>query len=124
MTDLGHLRYFLGMEIEQDLSAGRVSIRQTKFAKDILEKFGMEKSNPVKTPQDPGLKLTKEMCEGGCKHEETMAKVPYRNAVGCLMYLMVGTRQTVERALQVADVVRALFIRVALRLHHVDIFVK
>ncbi|GMF45228.1 unnamed protein product [Phytophthora lilii] len=23
MTDLGHLRYFLGMEIEQDLSAGR-----------------------------------------------------------------------------------------------------
>ncbi|GMF61359.1 unnamed protein product [Phytophthora fragariaefolia] len=36
----------------------------------------MEKSNPVKTPQDPGLK---------------MAMVPYRNAVGCLMYLMVGT---------------------------------
>ncbi|GMF61162.1 unnamed protein product [Phytophthora lilii] len=56
------------MEIEQDLSAGRVSIRQTKFAKDILEKFGMEKSNPVKTPQDPGLKLTKAMCEGGCKY--------------------------------------------------------
>ncbi|GMF56428.1 unnamed protein product [Phytophthora lilii] len=81
------------MEIEQDLSAGRVSIRQTKFAKDILEKFGMEKSNPVKTPQDPGLKLTKAMCEGGRKHEETMAKVPYRNAVGCLMYLMVGTRR-------------------------------
>ncbi|GMF44468.1 unnamed protein product [Phytophthora lilii] len=50
MTELGHLRYFLGMEIEQDLSAGRVSIRQTKFAKDILEKFGMEKSNSVKTP--------------------------------------------------------------------------
>ncbi|GMF94798.1 unnamed protein product [Phytophthora fragariaefolia] len=52
----------------------------------------MEKSNPVKTPQDPGLKLTKAMCEGGCKHDETMVNVPYRNAVGCLMYLMVGTR--------------------------------
>ncbi|GMG39212.1 unnamed protein product [Aspergillus oryzae] len=101
MTDLGHLRYFLGMEIEQDLSAGRVSIRQTKFAKDILEKFGMEKSNPVKTPQDPGLKLTKAMCEGGCKHEETMAKVPYRNAVGCLMYLMVGTRPDLAAAVGV-----------------------
>ncbi|GMF82860.1 unnamed protein product [Phytophthora fragariaefolia] len=45
----------------------------------------MEKSNPVKTPQDPGLKLTKAMCEGGCKHDETMVNVPYRNAVGCLM---------------------------------------
>ncbi|GMG18727.1 unnamed protein product [Phytophthora fragariaefolia] len=89
---MGQLKYFLGMEIDQDPRTGNVSVRQTKFAKDILEKFSMEKSNPVKTPQDPGLKLTKAMCEGGCKHEETMAKVPYRNAVGCLMYLMVGTR--------------------------------
>ncbi|POM66260.1 Integrase catalytic core protein [Phytophthora palmivora] len=61
----------------------------------------MEKSNPVKTPQDPGLKLTKAMCEGGCKHEETMAKVPYRNAVGCLMYLMVGTRPDLAAAVGV-----------------------
>ncbi|POM79475.1 Polyprotein [Phytophthora palmivora] len=59
MTDMGQLKYFLGMEIDQDLTAGKVSVRQTKFAKDILEKFSMEKSNPVKTPQDPGLKLTK-----------------------------------------------------------------
>ncbi|GMF70890.1 unnamed protein product [Phytophthora fragariaefolia] len=85
MTDMGQLKYFLGIEIEQDVVTGKVSVRQTKFAKDILEKFSMEESNPVKTPQDPGLKLTKVMCEGGCKHEETMAKVPYRNAVGCLM---------------------------------------
>lgn len=67
-------------------------MRQTKFAKGILEKFGMENSKPVKRSQDPGLKLTKAMCEGGGKHEETMAKVPHRNAVGCLMYLMVGAR--------------------------------
>ena len=65
---------------------------QTKFAADILEKFGMKKSNRVKTPQDPGLMLAKGMCGGGCNHEQTMANVPYRNAVGCLMYLMVGTR--------------------------------
>ncbi|PSE80603.1 hypothetical protein C7G70_19195, partial [Acinetobacter baumannii] len=70
MTDMGQLKYFLGMEIDQDPKTGNVSVRQTKFAKDILEKFSMEKSNPVKTPQDPGLKLTKAMCEGGCKHEE------------------------------------------------------
>ncbi|KAG2761056.1 hypothetical protein PC111_g25317 [Phytophthora cactorum] len=61
----------------------------------------MEKSNPVKTPQDPGLKLTKAMCEGGCKHDETMANVPYRNAVGCLMYLMVGTRPDLAAAVGV-----------------------
>ncbi|GMF60389.1 unnamed protein product [Phytophthora fragariaefolia] len=61
----------------------------------------MEKSNPVKTPQDPGLKLIKAMCEGGCKHDETMVNVPYRNAVGCLMYLMVGTRPDLAAAVGV-----------------------
>ncbi|KAG2760539.1 hypothetical protein Pcac1_g27547 [Phytophthora cactorum] len=88
-------------EIEQDVATGKVSVRQTKFANDILEKFNMEKSNPVKTPQDPDLKLTKAMCEGGCKHDETMANVPYRNAVGCLMYLMVGTRPDLAAAVGV-----------------------
>ena len=101
MTDMGQLKYFLGMEIKQDTTTAMVSMRQTKFAKDILSKFNMEKSNPVKTPQDPGLKLTKSMCEGGCKHDETMAHVLYRNAVGCLMYLMVGTRPDLAAAVGV-----------------------
>ena len=101
MTDLGRLKYFLGIEVIQDLATSTISIRQSKFAKDILEKFGMDNSKPVKTPQEPGLKLTKSMCEGGCKHENTMANVPYRNAVGCLMYLMVGTRPDLAAAVGV-----------------------
>ena len=50
MTDMGLLKYFLGTEIDQDYSSGKVSMRQTKFAKDILEKFGLLHSNPVKPP--------------------------------------------------------------------------
>ncbi|KAH7460370.1 Retrovirus-related Pol polyprotein from transposon TNT 1-94 [Phytophthora ramorum] len=92
MTDLGELEYFLGMEIKNDRDSGKVTVRQTKFLKSILTKFGMQDSKPVKTPQDPGLKLTKNMCEGGCQHEDTMKNVPYRSAVGALMYLMVATR--------------------------------
>uniref|UniRef100_A0AAV1V1V5 Reverse transcriptase Ty1/copia-type domain-containing protein n=1 Tax=Peronospora matthiolae TaxID=2874970 RepID=A0AAV1V1V5_9STRA len=57
-----------------------------------------ENSNSVRSPQYPGLKLTKAMCEGGCKHEETMANFPYRNALGCLIYLMVGTRPDLAAA--------------------------
>ena len=101
MTDLGDLKYFLGMEVQQDHTSGTTSICQSKFAKDILEKFGMENSNPVKTPQEPGLKLKRSMCVNGCKHNETMANVPFRNAVGCLMYLMVGTRPDLAAAVGV-----------------------
>uniref|UniRef100_H3H9V7 Integrase catalytic domain-containing protein n=1 Tax=Phytophthora ramorum TaxID=164328 RepID=H3H9V7_PHYRM len=73
----------------------------TKFLKSILTKFGMQNSKPVKTPQDPGLKLTKNMCEGGCQHEDTMKNVPYRSAVGALMYLMVATRPDLAAAVGV-----------------------
>ena len=36
MTDMGQLKYFLGVDINQDNSAGKVSMRQIKFAKDLL----------------------------------------------------------------------------------------
>ena len=87
---MSHLKYFLEIEIEQDFKTGSLLMRQIKFSCDILTRFNME-SKAVRTPQDPGLKLTKFICKGGCKHNERMAGVPYRNVVGCWMYLTAGT---------------------------------
>jgi hypothetical protein len=98
MSDIGELKFCLGMEIARDQENGTLSVRQTKFLNSILAKFGMQDCKPVKTPQDPGLKLTKNVCEDGCKHDETMKGVPYRSAVGAIMYLMVGTRPDLAAA--------------------------
>lgn len=55
----------------------------------------------MKTPQVSDLKLTKNMCEGGCKHEDTMKNVPYRSCAGGIMYLMVATRPDLGAAVEV-----------------------
>ena len=97
IMDMGHLKFSLGMEIDVDMAIIMMSIRQTKLAKSFWARTTWTTSNPSKT----GLKLTKARCRGVCKHEETIANVPYRNAVGCLMYLMVGTRPDLADAVGV-----------------------
>ena len=58
MTDLGKMKYFLGVEVLQNSDG--IYISQKKYAKDILERFGMEKNNSLKNPIVPGGKLMKD----------------------------------------------------------------
>ena len=58
MTDLGLMSYFLGIEVIQGDDG--IFIHQRKFADEFLKKFKMKDSNPVKTPIETVIKLTKE----------------------------------------------------------------
>nr|KYP63531.1 Copia protein [Cajanus cajan] len=79
MTDLGHMTYFLGIEIKQ--SVNEVFICQRKYAKEILKKFQMEECKSVNTPMNQKEKLSKE--NGADKIDEGY----YRSLIGCQMYL-------------------------------------
>jgi hypothetical protein len=83
MTDLGKMKYFLGVEVLQNSDG--IYISQKKYAKDVLERFGMEKSNSVKNPIVPDVKLMKD--EEGAKVNATV----YKQLVGSLMYLTATT---------------------------------
>jgi Reverse transcriptase (RNA-dependent DNA polymerase) len=100
MSDLGALKYCLGIQVERE-DAG--SVFQEKLVQSILTRFRMEDCKPVKTPQEPGLKLSKDMCPTSDAEKEDMKNVPYRSAVGCLMYLMVATRPDIATAVGVAS---------------------
>ncbi|RVW91534.1 Retrovirus-related Pol polyprotein from transposon TNT 1-94 [Vitis vinifera] len=63
MTDLGKMRYFLGLEVLQ--KSDGIFISQKKYALEVLNIFGMDKSNSVFNPIVPGCKLVKD--EGGVK---------------------------------------------------------
>lgn len=79
MTDLGKMKYFLGVEVTQNEKG--IFINQRKYAHEVLERFGMSNSNSVKNPIVPGIKLSKN--GGGTAVDSTR----FKQVVGSLMYL-------------------------------------
>lgn len=75
---------FLGLEIEYNQSKGILEISQTRYIKAILKRFNFENCNPISTPIDP--KYTINIRNNDYGRERV------REVVGCLMYLMLGSR--------------------------------
>ena len=48
MSDMGLLHYFLGLEVHQ--AEDGIFISQRKYARDLLDKFGMLNCKPAVTP--------------------------------------------------------------------------
>eukprot|EP00253_Pinus_taeda_P008579 PITA_08579 len=84
MTDLGHVHYYLGIEVTQHPKS--IFLSQKKYIGDLLNRFGMTECNPLSTPMEQNLKLTS--IEG--KEFEDATK--YRQLVGSLIYLTTTRR--------------------------------
>ena len=87
--DLGELNWTLGIMIERTETGYKLS--QEQYALSILKRFRMDECNPVRSPES-GLTLSKDQCPESDEDISTMQKVPYREAVGMLMFLMICTR--------------------------------
>ena len=92
--DLGHLKYFLGIEVAQ--SGDGVVISQRKYALDILEETCMQNYRLVDSPMDPNLKLMADQSEVYPDPER------YRRLVGKLIYLTI-TRPNISFAVGVVS---------------------
>eukprot|EP00253_Pinus_taeda_P026483 PITA_26483 len=89
MTDLGFLRYFLGIKVDQ--SENGVFIYQDKYVEAVLKRFNMQNSKAAVTPTIVGLKLTKE------DSSKDFDPKLYKSIVGSLMYL-TATRPDIMHA--------------------------
>jgi len=79
MTDLGLMRYFLGIQVHNSKTG--IFISQSKYAHEILKRFNMVNSKEAPTPVIIGLKLTKK--DKGSKVDPTL----FKRLVGSFMYL-------------------------------------
>jgi len=79
MSDLGKMKYFLGVKVIQDHHG--IFISQKTYAHEVLERFGLLNSNSVKNPIVPGSILSKN--KGGAAVDTTM----FKQMIGSLMYL-------------------------------------
>eukprot|EP00253_Pinus_taeda_P015873 PITA_15873 len=89
MTDMGLLKYFLGIEVEQN--GNGIFISQVKYVNEVLERFNMQDSKAAITPTVMGLKLSKE------DNSKNFDPSLYKRIVGNLMYL-TATRTDIMHA--------------------------
>ncbi|WKA05383.1 hypothetical protein VitviT2T_023353 [Vitis vinifera] len=94
MKDLGHLKYFLGIEVSR--SSEGIFLSQRKYVLDLLQETGMSGCQPVNTPIEEGLKLCVE------PNQVSTDKGRYQRLVGRLMYL-AHTRPDLTYALSVVS---------------------
>ncbi|KMQ87021.1 integrase core domain protein [Lasius niger] len=92
---IGFFDSFLGIQIKQ-LKDGSIFLTQRLYFERILEKFGMAQSKPVSTPIEGQIMNSD-------SEEALEDQVPYRQAVGSLMYLMTATRPDLAYALSIVS---------------------
>ncbi|KAL0293887.1 UNVERIFIED_CONTAM: Retrovirus-related Pol polyprotein from transposon TNT 1-94 [Sesamum radiatum] len=76
MSDMGLMSYYLGLEVKQ--RSDGIFISQEAYARETLKKFKMKECNPVTTPIECGVKLSKD--DGARKVDSTT----FRSLVGSL----------------------------------------
>nr|GEV17294.1 putative ribonuclease H-like domain-containing protein [Tanacetum cinerariifolium] len=100
MSMMGELNFFIGLQIKQ--MEEDIFFNQSKYIKDMLKKFGLEDSKPMKTPMSSDTKLTKD------KECESVDSTKYRDMIGQMLIEYVIQNQlfpyTLEEFSQILDI--------------------
>jgi hypothetical protein len=89
LTDLGPVRFLLGIEVHIDVEEGAIFLSQATYIFTILKRFHMLECNGVATPESKIESTTKPP-----KDQD----MPYREIVGAIQYLVSGTRPDIAHA--------------------------
>ena len=83
MSMIRELTHFLRLQICQQDSG--IFLSQSKYAKNLVKKFGLESASSVRTPISPNVKLTVDLL--GKSVDPSL----YRSMIGSLLYLTASS---------------------------------
>jgi transposase InsO family protein len=98
LTDLGPAHWLLGIKITRDLENKTISLSQHSYIDSIITRFNFNDLKPLSMPMDPSSPLSKTQSPTKLEDVAKMKNVPYREAVGSLMYAAMGTRPDIAFA--------------------------
>ncbi len=98
LTDLGPVDYLLGIKVTRNRETHTISLSQSGYIKAILARFLLNDAKPLDTPMLPGADYSKKDSPTSPTEVARMKKVPYREALGSLMYASVATRPDISFA--------------------------
>ena len=98
ITDMGELKWILGMEVERDRKKRTLTLHQRKYINDILELFKMKDCHPKATPADSSVRLSKDDSPQTETEKAATDLTKYRQMVGKLVYLMVASEPMISFA--------------------------
>ena len=95
ISDLGKIQLYLGIQISRDRQNKCLTIDQSGYIKDVLERFGIADANPHHTPLPAGadthlVKYNSQTSTLDIKH--------YQSLIGSLLYVQIGTRPDISFA--------------------------
>lgn len=98
MTDLGPCKWLLGVKVTRDMQARTIALSQHAYVDSIVTRFNFDDLKPSAIPIDPAVPLRKSQSPTTLADIAKMKNVPYREAVGSLMYAAMGTRPDIAFA--------------------------
>jgi hypothetical protein len=99
ITDLGPVYSLLGIKVTRDLVEKTISLSQQAYIKAIITKYNFDDLKPSATPMDPSAPLSKSQSPTKLDDISKMRNIPYREAVGLLMYAAMRTRPDIAFAM-------------------------
>ena len=82
MSMIGELNHFLGLQICQQESG--LFLSQSKYAKNLVKKFGMKSASSIRTPISPNVKLIVDLLG------KSVDSFLYRSMIGSLLYCITS----------------------------------